>query len=309
MTLAVIGPEAESLLDWRALTDALIDGHRRARAEITDTFLYRGDDTLLGRSAWIDGMGIAVKSATIFPGNPQMGKPRVNGAVTLYSDAHGILEALVDFGLVTKWKTAGDSLLGARLLARPDARRILIVGAGTQGHALREAYASLFPRAEFSVWNRSPAGAEALSQAFPGTSIAQDLEQAVAEADIVTCATMSTQPVIRGAWLRPGQHLDLIGAFRPDMREADDDTLRRGRIFVDSRETTLEHIGELRIPIGDGIITAEDVQGDFYDIASGGFARQSDEEITVFKNGGGAHLDLMTSRYILTAWQQGQRPG
>ena len=129
--------------------------------------------------------------------------------------------------------------------------------------------------------------------------VADDLEGAVREADIITCATMATDPVIKGAWLRPGQHLDLIGAYRPDMREADDTALRRARIFVDSRATTIGHIGELKIPLAHGVIGLGDVLADYYDLESGTFARRSEEEITLFKNGGGAHLDLMTARYVL----------
>ncbi|SIO51737.1 ornithine cyclodeaminase [Rhodovulum sp. ES.010] len=295
--------EGERILTWQGLCAAFEAGHALPRAEIADTFLYRGPDTLLSRAAWIDGLGIAVKSATIFPGNPTDGKPAVNGGVSLYSDRDGTLSAIIDFHLVTKWKTAGDSLFAATKLARPDSERILIVGAGTVAHALYEAYSGAFPDARFAVWNRSAAGAERLASAFPDVRVTGDLEAAVREADIVTSATMATQPLIRGAWLRPGQHLDLIGAFRPDMREADDTALQRARVFVDSRDTTLGHIGELRIPLEQGAIAETDIVADYYDLGSGAFARRSDDEITLFKNGGGAHLDLMTCAHILDAWR------
>ncbi|MEX5730097.1 ornithine cyclodeaminase/alanine dehydrogenase-like protein (mu-crystallin family) [Rhodovulum iodosum] len=293
----------EPLLDWIALTEALEAGHSLPRAEIADSFLYRGSDTMLNRAAWIEGLGIAVKTATVFPGNPTHDKPAVNGGMCLYSNCDGLLEAIVDFHLVTKWKTAGDSLLAARKLARPDSERILIVGAGTVAHSLYEAYFAAFPKARFTVWNRSAAGAQRLASAFPDIEVAPDLEAAVRAADIVTSATMATAPLIMGDWLRPGQHIDLIGAFRPDMREADDAALKRARIFVDSRATTLDHIGELKIPLEAGAIGREDVVADYYDLPSGDFARRSDDEITLFKNGGGAHLDLMSGRYILGAWR------
>jgi ornithine cyclodeaminase/alanine dehydrogenase-like protein (mu-crystallin family) len=302
MTIEMIPFEAESLLDWHELTEALLAGHRMPRAEVGDTFLYREPDTLLSRAAWIDGMGSAVKTATVFPENPADHVPMINGAVNLYSDDHGTLEAIVDFHLVTKWKTAADSLLAAKLLARPDADCVLIVGAGTVAHALREAYGAAFPNARFQVWNRSPAGAEEMAAHFPDTLVATDLESAVMASDIITCATMTRSPIIMGEWLQRGQHLDLIGAYRPDMREADDEALRRSRIFMDSRATVLEHIGELKIPIEAGVVTAEDVQGDFYDIEAGAFQRTRDD-ITLFKNGGGAHLDLMTARYVLEKWR------
>lgn len=303
MTQIIPFDAGEARLDWIALTDALAAGHALPRAEIADLFLYRGGDTLLNRSAWIDGMGLAVKAATVFPGNPAAGRPMVNGAVNLFSDTDGSLEALVDFHLVTKWKTAADSLLAARRLAPPRVETILILGAGTVGAALRAAYAAAFPGAGFEIWNRSAEGARAFAAAHPGTRVAPDLAEAVARADIIGCATMARDPVLRGDWLRPGQHIDLIGAFRPDMREADDTALARARVFVDSYDTTVGHIGELKIPIAEGVFAREAIVADFYEEAD--FVRRSDDEITLFKNGGGAHLDLMTSRYILDRWQAG----
>lgn len=293
--------QGEALLDWIGLTDALAAGHKLPRAEIGDTFLYRGDDTLLSRAAWIDGLGMAVKSATVFPGNPAKGAPMVNGGVSLYADDTGVLEAILDFHLVTKWKTAGDSLLAARRLARPNSRNILIVGAGTQGRGLHQAYSAVFPDAQFTVWNRSPGNAEKMAAEIPGMRIASDLEQAVRGADIITSATMSTDPLIKGDWLQPGQHIDLIGAYRPDMREVDDTALKRARVFVDSFNTTIGHIGEINIPLEQGIITKDDLVADYYDL--GKFKRTNADDITLFKNGGGAHLDLMTSRYILDRWK------
>jgi ornithine cyclodeaminase/alanine dehydrogenase-like protein (mu-crystallin family) len=288
-------------LDWLALTDALADGHSRAKAKVEDVFMYRGGDTLLNRSAWIDGMGLAIKCATIFPANKAVGRPMVNGAVNLFSDDDGQLEAILDFHLVTKWKTAGDSLLAARRLARPDSKRILIVGAGTVGRSLWQAYSAAFPEAEFSVWNRSPEGAQQFAKDCDGVTVATDLERAVREADIVTSATMTTEPLLKGAWFQPGQHIDLIGAYRPDMREVDDEALLRSRVFVDSYATTMNHIGELRIPLEAGVISPDQIVADYYELDM--FQRGSDDEITLFKNGGGAHLDLMTSRYILDVWK------
>jgi len=293
--------EGEALLGWIGLTDALAAGHNLPKAEIGDTFLYRGSDTLLSRSAWIDGLGIAVKTATIFPNNPSASKPVVNGGVNLYSDIDGTLEAIIDFHLVTKWKTAGDSITAARRLARPNSRNILIVGAGTVGRSLHDAYSAAFPNAQFTVWNRTTKNAALMAAERPTLSVATDLEQAVRNADIVTSATMSTQPLIKGEWLQAGQHIDLIGAYRPDMREVDDAALQRSRIFVDSIDTTVGHIGEIKIPTEASAISANDIVADYYNISN--FTRQSDNEITLFKNGGGAHLDLMTSRYILDRWR------
>lgn len=306
MTPTMVPGAAEAHLDWIGLTEAMKAGHRLPRAEIADLFLYRGTDTLLDRAAWIDGLGSAVKVANVFPGNPAAGRPMVNGVVTLFDDQTGALEALVDFHLVTKWKTAGDSLLSARLLARPDARNFLIVGAGTVGRSMIDAYAAAFPGARFTVWNRTPEGAQRMAAGMPGLAVAHDLEAAVAGADVIATCTMAKVPVIRGDWLRPGQHLDLIGAYRPDMREVDDAAISRARVFVDSRATTIHHIGEIKAPIASGALREDAIRGDFYDIAAGAWERRSDAEITLAKNGGGAHLDLMTSRYILDRWRAAQ---
>lgn len=302
MSVDIIGPEAESLLDWVQLSEAFEAGHRLPRAEVADSFLYRGKDTLLTRSAWISGLGLAVKAATIFPGNPETGLPSVNGAVNLLNDNTGLLEAIVDFTLVTKWKTAGDSLLAARRLARPDAREILICGAGHVAASMIEAYRAAFPQARITIWNRTHITAEALA-ARTGCRTEESLERAVRGAEIIACTTMAKEPYLRGAWLQPGTHLDLIGAFRPDMREVDDEALTRARLFCDSRATTIAHIGEFREPIARGVIAEADIVADYYDIAAGKFTRTSADEITLSKNGGGAHLDLICAQYILQMWR------
>jgi ornithine cyclodeaminase len=297
----IVPKEAEAFLTWRGLLDAFEAGHRLPRAQIKDMFLYRDRDTLLDRAAWIDGLGALVKVATIFPGNAARNIPTIFGAVTLFDDVTGDLTAIVDFHLVTKWKTAGDSLLSASRLARKDARNILLVGAGAVARSMVEAYSAVFPDARFTVWSRTRASAEAM-----GLPVADDLETAVRRADVICSATMTTEPLIRGDWLQPGQHLDLIGAYKPGMREVDDRAMQRARVFVDSRATTIHHIGELIDPIASGAISEADVTADFYDDPAL-YARRSDDEITLAKNGGGAHLDLMTATYIAKAWSNRPR--
>lgn len=302
--MRIIGfEEADRLLSWQGLAEALERGHSGPRAEMGDQFLSRDENTLLSRAAWIKGMGIAVKSATVYPGNPARGEPMIHGAMILFDDELGKLEAVIDFHLVTKWKTAADSLLAAKRLARPDSRTILIAGTGAVGMSLYEAYSSEFAGAEFLLWNRTESKAAdfAARTGNPRVSVAGDLSEAVGRADIIGCATMSSEPLIMGDWLRPGQHLDLIGAYKEGMREVDDGAIARARVFVDSRASVLAHIGELKIPLERGVITEDDVIADFYDIPAGRFARGGPEEITICKNGGGAHLDLMTGRHILEA--------
>lgn len=290
--MTVIGHEAEPHLTWPGLLAALEAGHRLPRAELADILLTRRDDRLLDRAAWIDGLGSLVKVATIMPGNSTRGIPTVNGAVVLFDDTDGTVRAMLDFHLVTKWKTAGDSLLSASRLARRDSRNILLVGAGTVARSMVDAYRSLFPEARFTVWSRNPAHAAGL-----GHGVADDLPAAVRTADIICTATLATEPLIQGDWLQPGQHLDLIGAFTPHMREVDDTAMSRARVFVDARATALHHIGELMAPLASGAITEANILADFYDDPAT-YTRQSRDEITIAKNAGGAHLDLMTATYI-----------
>jgi ornithine cyclodeaminase len=296
MTLTIVPHEAEKLLTWAGLLDAFEAGHRLPKPDIKDLFVYRGADTILDRATWIDGLGALVKVATVVPGNAARGLPTIHGAVTLYDDTTGALTALVDFHLVTKWKTAGDSLMSARRLARKDSRNFLLVGAGTVARSMVQAYSSIFPDARFTCWSRTRASAEAM-----GVAVADDLEAAVRSADVICTATMANEPLIKGDWLQPGQHLDLIGAYKPGMREVDDTAMARARLFVDSRATTIHHIGELIEPLKSGAITEDHILADFYDDPAL-YTRRSEDEITIAKNGGGAHLDLMTASYIAAMW-------
>lgn len=298
---------AAPLLDWLGAIDALRRGHQMARPEIADQMLGGADALLLNRLARVPGLGFAVKAETVFPGNPGKGLPSVQGSVLLFDDASGAVRAVIESRLVTEYKTAGDSLLGATLLARPDSRQLLIVGAGTVAASLARADSAVFPALEcISVWSRRPEQAHALIAALPDVpvrmAVAPDLRAAVEAADIVASATMSRAPLVLGEWVRPGTHVDLIGAFTPDMREADDALMARARLWVDCRQTTVEVIGELMQPIASGAITREDVLGDLYDLIGAPTpVRRSHTDITVFKNGGGAHLDLMIAAYIAQA--------
>ncbi|CAM3325584.1 ornithine cyclodeaminase [Paracoccus aminovorans] len=307
MTQILTYQAAAGRLDWSDAVEALRQGHVLPRAQIRDVFLGPPTGTMMSRSAWIEGLGYGAKTFTVFDGNAARGLPTVQGAMLVFDKDDGGLRAIVESRLVTEIKTAADSVLGARLLARPDSRHLLVVGAGTVAASLVRAYTAVLPGIErVSVWARRPEQARDLVAALDGVAAelaaVEDLRDAVGQADIVSSATMARQPVILGDWVRPGTHVDLIGAFKADMREADDALMAKAALFVDSRETTLGHIGELILPIASGAITAESVLGDFYDLVRpGARRRQSDAEITVFKNGGGAHLDLMTAAYIARA--------
>ncbi|MFK7887452.1 MAG: ornithine cyclodeaminase family protein, partial [Gammaproteobacteria bacterium] len=272
---------------------------------IGDVLLGHGDNRLLTRSAWVDGLGLGTKAASVFPGNASRVPPlqTAHSVVTLFDPGTGVPSALVDGDLVTRYKTAGDSVLGARFLARPDSERLLVVGAGTVGDSMIDAYSAVFPALKsIDIWNRTAARAQALAtkHASSHTTVTAvtDLAAAAAAADMIVCATMTEQPVLLGAWVRPGTHVDVIGAYTPTMREVDDVLISTARIFVDARETAVHDIGELAIPLAAGLITEQDVLGDLYDLCADAPGRQSDADITLYKNGGGGHLDVMTAAYI-----------
>ncbi|MBT4890160.1 MAG: ornithine cyclodeaminase [Rhodospirillales bacterium] len=292
-------------MTWNDVVTALDEGHRKPRADIGDLLLKQGENAMLNRAAWIPGLGLGLKTVTVFPPNARHTPPipTIHGAVILYDDETGSISAFLDGVLLTKWKTASDSMLGARYLARSDSKKVLIIGSGTLARSLVQSYSAIFPDLEqITIWSRNADNAEALANEMSdkgyATSAVTDLPLAAGQADMISTATMSVNPVLKGEWITPGTHVDLIGAFRPDMREADDAVLQKGKIFVDSRKTTIHDIGEMMIPIANGIITEADVKADFYDLCNGAQGRTSDDDITVFKNGGGAHLDLMTADLV-----------
>ena len=294
-----------SLLSWQKAVDALREGHLFPKAEIADIFLGPKAAILLNRAAYIEGLGYGVKAVTVVADNPKKGLPTVQGAMMVYEPESGELKAIIDSRLITEVKTASDSILGAQLLARPKSKRLLILGAGTVAESLVHAYSSTFRELEqIAFWSRKPEQAKSVIDRTCLTKIelivTDDLEKFASEADIISTATMAYEPILMGEWISPGTHIDLIGAFKADMREVDDNLITSGTIYVDSRDTTINHIGELMIPIAAGIINEKDIKGDFYDLISLNHrARTSENEITIFKNGGGAHLDLMIANYLI----------
>lgn len=293
------------LLQWREVTEALHRGHTQARPELGDLLLGPPDALLLNRAAYIAGIGYAVKVETVIPGNAGQGLPTVQGAVILHDPHDGSVRAVIDSQLVTTYKTAADSVLAAQLLARPESEQLLIVGAGPVAASLARAYTALFPRLNrVSVWARRPVQAHALLDSLTDVSadlsVASDLRSAAQAADIIASATSAREPILFGEWIQPGTHIDLVGAFTPDMREADDALMTKAHVYVDLRATTIDVIGELTQPIAAGAISRDDVRGDLYDlIASAQPARTAETDVTLFKNGGGAHLDLMVAVHIV----------
>ena len=301
--------EIDARLNYPSLVAALEADHRAGPGQAERLTLAQpaGDgetDHFLCLPAWEGGAALGAKLVTSFPGNGAAGLPTVHGVYVLFEGRNGRVQAVIDGTAMTPWKTAADSALGAKLLAREDAQTLVMVGAGVMAPHLIRAHLAVRPGIRrVAVWNRSPARAEALVQALEIDGVTleatRDLEAAVRAADIVSCATASTEPLIHGDWLKQGAHLDLVGGFTPEMREADDAALRRARVHVDSRWFTLGTCGDLTQAIASGALTEDDVLGDLFELARGETpGRAEPDDITLFKNGGGGHLDLMTARHI-----------
>ncbi|MBT9290891.1 ornithine cyclodeaminase family protein [Prosthecodimorpha staleyi] len=255
-------------------------------------------------SAGFDGDPmIGIKIVNVVPGNAARGRASVVGSYLLMSGVTGEPVAMMDGTRLTLRRTAAASALAARKLARPDAARLVMVGAGALAPHLIEAHASVRPIREVAVWNHRPEKAVALAASLAGrpyrVTAVTDLAGAVAEADIVSAATLSSEPVVRGAWLKPGCHVDLVGAFTPAMRESDDEAVRRARVFVDTRGGALKEAGDIVRPIADGVIAPSDVVADLFDLCRGTDpGRRGADEITLFKSVGTALEDLAAARLV-----------
>lgn len=261
-----------------------------------------GEGQFVTLPGWAPGGPIVVKMVGVFPLNAalQPPQPAVQGLVTLFDGKTGGPLLIADGAAMTARKTAADSALGAAILARENVEDLLIVGAGALAPHFAEAHLAARPSLRrVTIWNRTSARAEAVAAGLRETGInaavTDDLDGAVARADIVSCVTMSDTALVKGALLRPGAHLDLVGAYLPTLREADDAALARGTIFVDSRNN-MKGGGDLSQAVASGAITWDAVKADLFELAQGKReGRTGAGQITVFKNNGGAHLDLFTA--------------
>lgn len=255
------------------------------------------DATLLLMPAWVPGDYIGVKLVSVFPDNHLRGLPAIFGSYILSSGKTGKMLAVVDGGELTARRTAATSALAARYLAREDASDLLVVGTGRLSLNLIQAHSAVRPIGRISIWGRNPANAEKTAEDARAlgfaVSVGTDLESAVRTADIISCATLSHEPLVHGAWLKPGAHLDLIGAFKPTMRESDDEAVRRASVFVDTRAGAMSEAGDILQPLKAGVIAEADIRADLFDLAVARHAgRTSAEEITLFKSVGAALEDL-----------------
>lgn len=298
----VSAAEIDRLLDYPGLIDAI--GQAFAGATIAPARHHHriarpgAEATLLLMPAWQDDdAGFAgVKVVTVFPDNAAHAKPSVMGTYLLLAGDTGEPLAALDGVALTLRRTAATSALASRYLSRPDASRLVMVGAGALAPHLIAAHAAVRPIRSVAIWNRTADTARRLAASLDrdGLSVTatDDLEADVRGADIVSAATMSHEPLIRGAWLGPGTHVDLVGAYTPEMRETDDDAIRKARVFVDTR-SGMNESGDIAEPLASGALTEAGIAGDLHDLArSTRPGRRSADEITLFKSVGNAIEDL-----------------
>ena len=260
--------------------------------------------TSLVMPAWVPGSYYGLKCINVAPGNAERGLPGLHASYLLHDAVTGVPLALIDGGELTNRRTAAASALAASWLARADARQLLVVGAGRVAALLPAAYRAVRPITRVTVWARRLAAAEALATAWRArgfdAAAVPELAPAVAAADIVSCATLATAPLVQGRWLARGSHLDLIGSFTPAMREADDDCFRDATIFVDTEEALVKS-GDLLGPMSRGVFAAGDVRGTLAALARGAAHGRGDgDERTVFKSVGTALEDLAAA---IQVWQ------
>jgi len=253
--------------------------------------------TLLLMPAWLPGRYMGLKQVSVFPGNATRGLPSIFGSYLLSSAVSGELLAIIDGGELTARRTAAASALAASYLARKDASVLLMTGTGRLSANLIEAHMAVRPLKKVFVWGRDLRKAEPIVRRAESLGLeavaTDDLAGAARQADIISCATLSTEPLIRGEWLKPGAHLDLVGAFKPTMRETDDACVTRSTLFVDTRAGALGEGGDIVQPIKSGLIAAASIAGDLAELAREQHrGRSSDGEITLFKSVGASLEDL-----------------
>lgn len=310
--LRMIGAAAvETALPYAVLVEALRQGFRDG-ADVPVRHHHEvprpGQEpaVLLLMPAWRVGDVTGVKLVHIASGNETKGHPSVQGLYVLFDGPTGTPLAVMDGAALTVRRTAAASALAASYLARADARVLTMVGAGAMSAPLIRAHAAVRPIAEVRLWNRSRARAEAIAQGFVAdalpVTVVDDLEAAVRTADIVSCATLSREPLVRGSWLRPGTHVDLVGSFTPDMRESDDEVMRVGEVFVDTFEGALAEAGDVLQAIRSGALTRDRVRAELRDLCIGTHAgRREPSTITVFKSVGTALEDLVAAKLVHAA--------
>ena len=304
----VSAAEVHASLDFPALIDALA-AMFEAGCEVPLRHHHgiavpgAPEATLLLMPAWQPGAALGIKIVSVFPGNAAKSLPAVMGQYLLLDATTGAPKALIDGTALTVRRTAAASALASRFLSRPDSAHLLMVGTGALAPHLVAAHCTVRPIKRVTIWGRNPDHARAMAAKLdlPGVSVAvaAKLDEAARDADIISCATLANAPLLHGAWLRAGQHLDLVGGFTPAMREADDEAVRRAAVYVDTRGGAMKEAGDIVQPLASGTLTADAIKGDLFDLCRGtARGRGAPGEITLFKSVGTALEDLAAAKLV-----------
>jgi ornithine cyclodeaminase len=303
--LFVDAREIRRVLTFPILIDAIEASHRRPKIEVQDGMLGSEGAQYFVRHAVDRGRFMGSKLITSFPANLDGGKlPAIQAVSVLFDGTNGKPLAVMDGTEITYWRTAADSALGARLLAPASPKTLLVVGAGEMSRRLIRAHRTVRPSLQHVlIWNRTRQRAAEvaaeLSREGVAIEVTEDLDAATRVADVITTCTRSHVPLVKGANLRPGTHLDLVGGYTEKTREADDEAAKRALVFVDRRESAFAGVGDILQPIASGAITEGHVRGDLYDLVNGAVTgRHRAGDITLFKNAGGGHFDLIAAEAI-----------
>ena len=259
------------------------------------------NSTLLLMPSWEVGTDLGVKLVTVSPKNTDLDLPLIHGLYLLFNAVNGVPELLLDAKELTSRRTAAASALASSLISRDDSSTLLIVGTGVLAPHLIGAHSAVRPIEKVLIWGRNKQKAETVKETMSGEvaiEVVDTIEDGMNQADIVSCATLSAEPLVLGKHMKSGQHIDLVGSFKPDMREADDEVISKASLFVDT-ETALKESGDLSIPLANGVLTKNDIQANLFELCSGSkTGRLSEEEITLFKSVGHALEDLIAARLV-----------
>lgn len=295
----------------RSLTLALTQRHSLPERMHYEIGKHWGIDArVLLMLAWRDDFYLGFKLVTLYPDNVSRGLPNLAGIYVLFDGRTGEPLAFMDAAELTAFRTAAASMLASKCLAARSPKNVLVVGAGHLSRYFINAYAEVMHPKRILLWNRDIGKAEKVvgSMRLTGTDlgVASNLEAAVGEADIISTVTSSVRPVLFGAWCKPGSHIDLVGGYRPDMREADDELIRRAMIFADTYQGVLKEAGDIIQPLERGIIGEDDIKADLSELISGEFSKQaSGKDLTVFKSVGAAFEDLAAAVLVYEKTNRG----
>lgn len=300
--------EVNAALDYPRLIEALRDAFKQGGEAMPVRQSYEVGQPgatahLLTMPAWRRGKALGVKLVTVFPQNATRGLGAVSSLYMLFDGQTGVPRAMIDGEALTNRRTAAASALASSYLSRPDSGTLLMVGTGHLAAHLPAAHAAVRPIKSVLVWGRNRARVAALVEKLAGQGLAAtpvaDLAAAMGQADIVSCATTSTEPLVTARHLRPGTHVDLVGAFTPKMRESDDEAIKRANVFVDTYAGALAEAGDLLQPIATGRWSADKIRGDLHELTSGSKPGRGDtNEITLFKSVGAAIEDLAAASLL-----------